>query len=152
MSNFQSFFNSRSVLCLPLVAPWGLAYRCWYLLVLFLDLTYTAFIFPYNEAWRIRGCSCRQAWGDASMMSSIRDAVGTAQRRGHLRVGARGTWRARRADLIAACLARTSNSLLCRAESDVMYKVEAALGLIFILDVLINMHTSYVLRFKNEKM
>lgn len=115
MGSFQSFFNSRSVLCLPLVAPWGLAYRCWYLLVLFLDLTYTAFIFPYNEAWRIRGCSCRQALGDASMMSSVRNAVG------HFRVGARGTWRARRADLIISRLARTSNSpdLLRRKRCDV---------------------------------
>ncbi|KAG1658435.1 hypothetical protein FOA52_009856 [Chlamydomonas sp. UWO 241] len=46
-----SFLYKRSVFGLPAIPPWSVPYRMWYLMVLLLDLVYTAIVFPYNQAW-----------------------------------------------------------------------------------------------------
>jgi hypothetical protein len=72
----RSLTYARSVMALPIIPPWHLLYRTWYALVLLLDLTYTAFVFPYVEAWTPRECLARMhaPWG----------VKASAQRRGSL--------------------------------------------------------------------
>jgi len=78
-----------SILGLPVFMPWNILYRIWYSCVVVLDLTYTAFIFPYNIAWST--------------------SVGG------------------------------------------MLVAEVVFAVIFFVDLLVNLHVPYILRYKNEK-
>jgi hypothetical protein len=46
-----SFLYRRSVFGSPIIPPWWPPYRLWYLMVLMMDLIYTAIVFPFNQAW-----------------------------------------------------------------------------------------------------
>ena len=114
--------------CLPASIP----PRYWIILVVLVDMIYTALVFPFNEAWRISG----KTDDTPGAFNAIYTSFNGSPKWCELPQGPR------------SCLISPADFGL---DSWWTWLV-LIMASIFLLDVFINLHTPYLLRYKNDKL